>query len=135
MRCTDCKHSKELIPAEQHFMFCNKYRITVGTENLFDECWYRTTEEYKIKQLIESYCNKELNHIVCVDYDSLCRYVANNLDTPDATEFLRGMAYYKLRTRIDQLLKQTLKPYELASLQRFETWEYDVLILKEDEVE
>ena len=128
MRCTDCKFSKELIPAELHYVYCNQYRINVSVVNEFEVCWYRTTEEYKIKQLITNFCNADINHIVCVDYDSLCCYVANQLEIPNAIK--NYMLYKDFRAKVGDILKKTLKNHPVAKLQNYETGECDVLILK-----
>lgn len=128
MRCTDCIYAKETIPAQLRYVFCEKYRVEISVVSEFDKCQYEESEEYKIKQLITNYCNEEINHIVCVDYDSMCCYVGNKLNIPDA---IKNITLYRdFRNKVDYILKQTLKPYTLAKLQNFEEGECDVLVLK-----
>ena len=128
MRCTDCKFAKETIPEQLHYVFCTIYKIEVSTTTEFNRCQYRETEEFQIKQLITNFCNADINHIVCVDYDSLCCYVGNKLDIPIAIQ--NSTLYRDFKSKLDIILKQTLKPYTIAKLQNFEEGECDVLILK-----
>lgn len=128
MRCTDCEFAKETIPAQLHYVYCKKYEVEVSVVTEFDQCQYKESEEYKIKQLITEFCNIEKNHIVCVDYDSMCCYVGNKLNIPSAIKSIT--LYRDFRNKVDEILKQTLKPYTVAKLQNFTEGEYDVLILK-----
>ena len=91
---------------------------------------YEEFDEYKIKQLITDFCNKSINHIICIDLDSLCCYVGNKLNVPDA---IRNIVLYRdFRNKLIDILQHTLKPYSVATLQRFEDGECDVLVLKGD---
>lgn len=38
MRCTDCKYSKELIPAELHYVYCTIAKENKAVWAEFDKC-------------------------------------------------------------------------------------------------
>ena len=45
MRCTDCKYSKETIPAQLRYIYCSKYETEMSTATEFDSI--QKLDEYK----------------------------------------------------------------------------------------
>jgi len=38
MRCTDCEHSKELVPAQVNYVYCEVKKEEMPTWKEFDKC-------------------------------------------------------------------------------------------------
>lgn len=47
MRCTDCRFSKETIPAQVHYVYCTKFKNEMSVAAEFKECQYKESYEYK----------------------------------------------------------------------------------------
>lgn len=83
MRCTDCIYSKETIPAQLHYVYCSKFKKEMSVVTEFKDCQYKETDEYKLKEAIQNYCNDEGNWIVAVDQINLLNSLANKFDIPN----------------------------------------------------
>lgn len=83
MRCTDCKYSKETIPAQLRYIYCSKYETEMSTATEFDSCQYRNSDEYKLKEAIQNYCNNESNWLIGVSQLDLLNSLANKFNIPD----------------------------------------------------
>lgn len=53
MGCTDCRFSKETIPAQLNYVYCTKFEKEMPTYSEFKKCQYEESDEYKLK-MIES---------------------------------------------------------------------------------
>lgn len=90
MRCTDCKCSKETIPAQKHYAYCTKYEKEMSTTTEFEDCQYRQTDEYKIKVLIQDFCNNEGNWVVGIGRLDLLNSLANKFNIPNFVQDIKA---------------------------------------------
>lgn len=55
--------------------------MSVTTE--FKDCQFKETDEYKIKEAIQNYCNNEANWIVAVNQADLLNSIARKFNIPN----------------------------------------------------
>ena len=90
MRCTDCNHSKETIPAQVHYIYCTKFEKEMSTATEFETCQYKETDEYKLKVAIQEFCNDEKNWIVAVEACGLLTSLKNKFNVPNLIQDIKA---------------------------------------------
>lgn len=102
MRCTDCKNSKETIPAQLHYIYCSKFEKEMSVTTEFNDCQYKETDEYKIKEAIQNYCNNEDNWIVAVNQIDLLNSLAIKFNIPNFIQDI--IARRKFESKVFEIL-------------------------------
>jgi hypothetical protein len=114
MRCTDCKYSKETIPAQLHYVYCTKFEKEMSVVTEFEICQYKDTEEYKIKEAIQNFCNDENNWIVAIKQLDLLNSLAKNFNIPN---FIQDIAARrKFENKVFDILNDSKIKFEKSSL-------------------
>ena len=114
MRCTDCRYSKETIPAQLHYVYCSKFEKEMSVTTEFDDCQYKETDEYKIKEAIQNYCNNEDNWIVAVDQTNLLNVLADKFGIPNFIQDI--VARRKFESKVFEILTDSKIKTETAIL-------------------
>lgn len=114
MRCTDCKCSKETIPAQLHYVYCTKYEKEMSVTTEFEACQYKESDEYKLKEAIQNYCNNEDNWIVAVSQLDLLNSLANKFNIPNFIQDI--IARRNFENKVFDVLKDSKINLETSSL-------------------
>ena len=110
MRCTDCIHSKETIPAQLRYVYCSKFEKEMSVTTEFENCQFEESFEYKLKEAIQNYCNNENNWIVAVDKVSLLKALYDKFNIPSFTQDI--MASREFDNRVFETLYDSKKKIE-----------------------
>jgi len=114
MRCIDCKHAKETIPEQLHYIYCRKYENEMSVATEFQTCQYEETDAYKLKVAISDYCNNENNWIVAVNQLDLLNSLANNFNVPNFIDDI--IARRKFESKVFEVLNDSKIKLETSSL-------------------
>lgn len=114
MRCTDCRYSKETIPAQVRYIYCSKFEKEMSVITEFEICQYKETDEYKLKEAIQNYCNNEDNWIVAVDQTSLLNSLGSKFNIPNFIQDI--VARRKFEDKVFKALKDSKVSLEIGSL-------------------
>lgn len=114
MRCTDCRNSKETIPAQVNYIYCSKFEKEMSTATEFETCQYKETEEYKLKEAISNYCNNENSWIVGVDFVNLLKSLESKFNIPSFVQDIK--ANYDFRDKVNEVLNDSKMKLEKSTL-------------------
>lgn len=114
MRCTDCKLSKETIPAQLNYIYCTKFKKEMSVVTEFENCQYKESNEYKLKKAIQDYCNNEANWIVAIDKNDLLCNLFCEFKIPTFIQDIKAARAFE--TKVCEALKESEVTLKTASL-------------------
>lgn len=133
MRCTDCKLSKETIPAQLHYVYCTIFKKEMSVTTEFKTCQYKESDEYKLKEAIQNYFNNEDNWIVAIKQTDLFDSLATKFNIPNFVQDITASRNFEKKV-IEVLCDSEIKiktNLMVANLGAGGESRYNVLVIQE----